>query len=506
MFAASAVGNRAGVYEDYKSVVELTGHAENGQKVFLKACANCHRLDREGTPVGPDLFGIRNQPKEAILLHILIPEFEITPGFRRLPGRNHRRPDSGRLAGRRNGDADHVASRAGSRRNGAAQRYRVAYAQQTIAHAPGTGKNDEPAGYGRPAGLSERRRSNAVAAPVHPRDPRIQTPTSTTTFLKRTPAMNRRFRCILVVAVIGLLAAPFRPGRRAGAARCSRPALPSATSRPKWAWSSPAATEKQFHKTFHDACKVRAAVFDDGKTRVAIVGIDALGIRRPSVAAARKAIQEQCGIEPDHVMISASHSHSAGPTGMVLPGEFDDAPPLIRTLAYEKSSMANADYLARVEREIVAAVVAADASRARGHVRRRVGHGERGGLQSPLPHAERPHGDPSRPGQSRHRRAGRPDRSDGRRDRRLGCRRQADRRDRQFRLPCHDRPGRNFGRLDLLPRKDDSRTDGRAGRGRLHERRRRRRDPGRQSQSLSRSSNSARSTAGWSAAGSGPKR
>ena len=49
--------------------------------MFLKSCANCHRLDREGTPVGPDLFGIRNQPKEAILLHILIPEYEITPGF-----------------------------------------------------------------------------------------------------------------------------------------------------------------------------------------------------------------------------------------------------------------------------------------------------------------------------------------------------------------------------------------------------------------------------------------
>ena len=42
---------------------------------------NCHRLDREGFAVGPDLFGIRNQTKEAILLHILIPEQEITQGF-----------------------------------------------------------------------------------------------------------------------------------------------------------------------------------------------------------------------------------------------------------------------------------------------------------------------------------------------------------------------------------------------------------------------------------------
>ena len=47
---------------------------------------------------------------------------------------------------------------------------------------------------------------------------------------------------------------------------------------------------KSFHKKLHDPCKVRAAVFDDGKTRVAIVGLDALAIRRPSVEAARKAI------------------------------------------------------------------------------------------------------------------------------------------------------------------------------------------------------------------------
>ena len=32
-----------------------------------------------GTP--PDLFGIRNQPKESILLHILVPDHEITQGF-----------------------------------------------------------------------------------------------------------------------------------------------------------------------------------------------------------------------------------------------------------------------------------------------------------------------------------------------------------------------------------------------------------------------------------------
>ena len=47
-------------------------------------------------------------------------------------------------------------------------------------------------------------------------------------------------------------------------------------------------------------------------------------------------------------MIGASHSHSSGPTGMILPGEFDHASELVQLLAYERSSCANAEYLERV--------------------------------------------------------------------------------------------------------------------------------------------------------------
>src|SRR4051794_17911715 len=70
---------------------------------------------------------------------------------------------------------------------------------------------------------------------------------------------------------------------------------------------------KAYHRVLHDPCKARAAVFDDGKVRVAIVGVDALSIMRPSVEAARKQIAERCGIPATHVLIGASHSHSAGP-------------------------------------------------------------------------------------------------------------------------------------------------------------------------------------------------
>jgi neutral ceramidase len=132
---------------------------------------------------------------------------------------------------------------------------------------------------------------------------------------------------------------------------------------PKLGMEQPGGYGKVFHRTKHDSCKVRASVFDDGQSRVAVVGIDALLIRGTTVAAARKAIHTKCGIAPEAILIAASHSHSAGPTGMILPGEFDHASDLVKKLAYEKSSMADAAYLAQVEQSLIDAVVEADAKR-----------------------------------------------------------------------------------------------------------------------------------------------
>ena len=132
---------------------------------------------------------------------------------------------------------------------------------------------------------------------------------------------------------------------------------------PELGMEQPGGYMKAYHKTLHDPCKVRAAVFDDGKKRVALVGLDALIIREPSVAAARAGIQKRCGIPPEAVMIAASHSHSSGPTGMVLPGEYDHGSDLVKKLAYEFSSCADPKYLAKVEQAIVEAVCAADAAK-----------------------------------------------------------------------------------------------------------------------------------------------
>ena len=59
--------------------MKLTPVPANGRAVFEKHCAACHRLNQQGVAVGPDLFDIRQQPKESILYHIVIPEAEIAP-------------------------------------------------------------------------------------------------------------------------------------------------------------------------------------------------------------------------------------------------------------------------------------------------------------------------------------------------------------------------------------------------------------------------------------------
>jgi neutral ceramidase len=120
---------------------------------------------------------------------------------------------------------------------------------------------------------------------------------------------------------------------------------------------------KSFHKSFHDPCKVRAAVFGVGAQRVAIVGIDALMISRSLVASVREKAQARCGISKEAILIGASHSHSSGPTGMVQPGEYDHANALVRSLAYEKSSCADPRYLEMVEKKLVEAICLADSGR-----------------------------------------------------------------------------------------------------------------------------------------------
>lgn len=75
----------------------------------------------------------------------------------------------------------------------------------------------------------------------------------------------------------------------------------------------------------HDELHARAIVLDDGKTRLAFVVVDSCMVPRDVVTAAKRRVRERAGIEPDHVLISATHTHSAPTAGPVFQCEPDEA-------------------------------------------------------------------------------------------------------------------------------------------------------------------------------------
>ena len=77
LFAQNAGDDRMKAFEAAKPVLKIKGNAANGAKMFTRACATCHTHGRQGHAVGPDLTGLRNQPAEALLLHIIVPNKEV---------------------------------------------------------------------------------------------------------------------------------------------------------------------------------------------------------------------------------------------------------------------------------------------------------------------------------------------------------------------------------------------------------------------------------------------
>ena len=76
-----AVSARPEALAEASKALALKPEPAAGRVVFNAVCATCHRLDREGHAVGPDLFDIRRQTKENILFHIVNPDAEIAPAF-----------------------------------------------------------------------------------------------------------------------------------------------------------------------------------------------------------------------------------------------------------------------------------------------------------------------------------------------------------------------------------------------------------------------------------------
>lgn len=72
---------RRAVIERYRTALEDAGDAARGRSVFIRDCANCHRLGGEGHDVGPALVTVRGRTRAEVLEHILDPNREVSPHF-----------------------------------------------------------------------------------------------------------------------------------------------------------------------------------------------------------------------------------------------------------------------------------------------------------------------------------------------------------------------------------------------------------------------------------------
>lgn len=167
--------------------------------------------------------------------------------------------------------------------------------------------------------------------------------------------LRRTFRWVLAFGLFSL-APPSLAADRPAVSTAFRAGFAERDITPELGMEAPGGYGKAHHRSLHDPCKVRASVFDDGKGRVALVGIDALGIRRDTVLKVRQTIQERTGIPADAILIGASHSHSSGPVVWTRRGDFDDASPLVQHLAYDESTIVDPKYLATVEQALIDAV------------------------------------------------------------------------------------------------------------------------------------------------------
>ncbi|MCC5938331.1 MAG: c-type cytochrome [Lunatimonas sp.] len=74
-------GGRMAVFEEYLGVLENPSDPVLGKQVFEKNCSSCHTYAGQGGQVGPDLTGVKNQPGDALLLHTLVPNYEVLPAY-----------------------------------------------------------------------------------------------------------------------------------------------------------------------------------------------------------------------------------------------------------------------------------------------------------------------------------------------------------------------------------------------------------------------------------------
>lgn len=98
----------------------------------------------------------------------------------------------------------------------------------------------------------------------------------------------------------------------------------------------------------HDDLHARAMVLDDGKTKVALISVELLGIAGPFAKRVREEIENRTGIPPSNIILAATHTHCG-------PATFNHF--------YNQGQPLDDAYLSRLAEAIITAAVRANVSR-----------------------------------------------------------------------------------------------------------------------------------------------
>ncbi len=81
LFASSVPHARDKVIAAYQPALKLKGNAKHGQIVTEQICIACHKIDKKGNDVGPNLATIQNRTPADLMIHILDPNREVQANY-----------------------------------------------------------------------------------------------------------------------------------------------------------------------------------------------------------------------------------------------------------------------------------------------------------------------------------------------------------------------------------------------------------------------------------------
>lgn len=136
----------------------------------------------------------------------------------------------------------------------------------------------------------------------------------TGTFLTTLPAL-------FALVAMTTAADPAAPDARGGEEAAFRAGAAKSNITPPLGVSLAGAMRDRKALHVHDELYARCLVLDDGKTKIAIVVCDSLAIGKDIVARAKRLIHQRTDIPADHVLIAATHSHTAPTIAPVFQSE-----------------------------------------------------------------------------------------------------------------------------------------------------------------------------------------